>query len=333
MAFSKKWVAASYLLRFLHLSAFIAKLYPIAVSQLYPNISRAKIDALRNLLILDLRRTNELVRFGDKNDGGYMLIDDLLPTDTCLSFGIGSNYSFDSEISQYCEKVLMFDHTIQSPILQRKNMFFHPRGISDTRDDLFVTLDDVISDIPVNNDIILKIDVEGAEADDIIGTLVPRHIMNENILIISSDGDFLQLQMYNGRSKYSVKQYNPTQKKFLISENPLEELKQKIINGDKGDGIPNILSPSDTFVREIRQKVMTEAKLTKFMSENYTEYDENSKIGFSRNHTLIDLRNIPDDIQSKIINTYEETVPVKGKLLDYFIANKLFNLMEVIEEF
>jgi hypothetical protein len=177
------------------------------------------------------------------------------------------------------------------------------------------------------------IDVEGAEADDIIGTLVPRHIMHENILIISSDGDFLQLQMYNGRSQYTVKQYNPTQKKFLISENPLEELKQKIINGDKGDGIPNILSPSDTFVREIRQKVMTEAKLTKFMSENYTEYDENSKIGFSRNQTLIDLRNIPGDIQSKIINNYEETVPVKGKLLDYFIANKLFNLMEVIEEF
>jgi hypothetical protein len=139
--------------------------------------------------------------------------------------------------------------------------------------------------------------------------------------------------MYNGRSKYTVKQYNPTQKKFLISENPLDELKQKIINGDKGDGIPNILSPSDTFVREIRQKVMTESKLTKFMSENYTEYDENAKIGFSRNQTLIDLRNIPGDIQSKIINTYEETVPVKGKLLDYFIANKLFNLMEVIEEF
>jgi hypothetical protein len=177
------------------------------------------------------------------------------------------------------------------------------------------------------------IDVEGAEADDIIGTLVPRHIMHENILIISSDGDFLQLQMYNGRSKYSVKQYNPTQKKFLISENPLDELKEKIITGDKGDGIPNILSPSDTFVREIRQKVMTEAKLTKFMSEHYTEYDESSKIGFSRNQTLIDLRNIPGDIQSKIINNYEETVPVKGKLLDYFIANKLFNLMEVIEEF
>jgi 5'-3' exonuclease len=51
------------------------------------------------------------------------------------------------------------------------------------------------------------IDVEGAEADDIIGTLVPRHIMHEDILIISSDGDFLQLQQYNEASRFKVKQY------------------------------------------------------------------------------------------------------------------------------
>ena len=130
-------------------------------------------------------------------------------------------------------------------------------------------------------------------------------------------------------------QYNPAQKKFVVSENPLQDLKEKIIQGDKGDGIPNILSPGDTFVREIRQKVMTESKLNKFMNEEYGNYDdENARIGFSRNQTLIDLRNIPDDIQSKIINTYEETKPApRNKLLNYFIENKLKNLMDVIEEF
>lgn len=177
------------------------------------------------------------------------------------------------------------------------------------------------------------IDVEGAEADDIIGTLVPRHIMHENILILSSDGDFLQLQQYNGRSKFTVKQYNPAQKKFIVSDNPLQDLKEKIVCGDKGDGIPNIMSPGDTFVREIRQKTMTEGKLTKFMAEEYTEYDETAKIGWTRNNVLIDLRNIPGDIQTKIINSYEETVPAKGKLLDYFITNKLRTLIDVIEEF
>ena len=178
------------------------------------------------------------------------------------------------------------------------------------------------------------VDVEGAEADDIIGTLVPRHIMSENILIISSDGDFPQLQMYNGRSEFTVKQYNPAQKKFIISQNPLEELKEKVIRGDKGDGIPNILSPSDCFVRDIRQTPISKGKLEKLMEKNYGDWeDENARIGFSRNQTLIDLRHIPSDIKDKIINTYEETIPVKGKILDYFIANKLKNLMDVIEEF
>ena len=179
------------------------------------------------------------------------------------------------------------------------------------------------------------VDVEGAEADDIIGTLVPRHIMHENLLIISSDGDFLQLQMYNGRSEFTVKQYNPAQKKFLISENPISELKEKIIRGDKGDGIPNVLSVSDCFVRDIRQTPINKAKLDKLMEKDYGEWeDENARIGYSRNQTLIDLRNIPGDIREKIINSYEETKPApKGKILDYLIANKLKSLIDVIEEF
>lgn len=178
------------------------------------------------------------------------------------------------------------------------------------------------------------IDVEGAEADDIIGTLAPRHVMHENILIVSSDGDFLQLQMYNGRSDYKIKQYNPAQKKFVISENPLEELKMKIITGDKGDGIPNIISPSDCFVREVRQTPITKGKMDKFLKEHYSDYDDMAKTGFTRNQTLIDLSLIPGDIKEKIINTYDEVKPAsRSKLLNYFIENKLKNLMDVIEEF
>lgn len=181
------------------------------------------------------------------------------------------------------------------------------------------------------------LDVEGAEADDIIGTLVPRHIMHEDILIISSDGDFLQLQQWNNHLNcgHTVKQYNPAQKKFIISENPLEDLKEKIITGDKGDGIPNILSSSDCFVTGVRQTTISKNKMEKFMVEHYGEWeDERARIGFSRNQTLIDLRNIPGDIKDKIINTYEETKPApKGKILDYFIAHKLKNLIDVIEDF
>ena len=175
------------------------------------------------------------------------------------------------------------------------------------------------------------IEVEGAEADDIIGTLVPRHAAHEKILILSSDGDFLQLQRWGS----NVKQYNPAMKKFLKSEDPIRELKEKIIRGDKGDGIPNIYSPGDCFVRDLRQKPITKGIIEKLLLKPYGEWeDENARIGFSRNQTLFDLVCIPGEIKSKIINTYEETKPAsKQKMLNYFIEHKLRNLMDVIEEF
>jgi hypothetical protein len=173
------------------------------------------------------------------------------------------------------------------------------------------------------------IDVEGAEADDIIGTLVPIYARDQKILILSSDGDFLQLQQYGT----NVKQYNPSQKKYVKSENPILELKEKIIRGDKGDGIPNMFSPSDCFVRDLRQKPITKVILDKYLWENVELYNETDKTNFARNCTLIDLTKIPAEIKEKIINTYEETKPAKGKLLNYFIEHKLKNLMEVIEEF
>lgn len=174
------------------------------------------------------------------------------------------------------------------------------------------------------------IDVEGAEADDIIGTLVPRHAPHEKILILSSDGDFLQLQQYGP----NVKQYNPSQKKYVVSPNPIMDLKEKIIRGDKGDGIPNIYSPSDCFVRDLRQKPITKSVLDKLMRESWNDQEETIRANYMRNATLIDLTFIPTEIREKIINTYEEIVPAKrSKLLNYFIENKLKNLMDVIEEF
>jgi hypothetical protein len=133
----------------------------------------------------------------------------------------------------------------------------------------------------------------------------------------------------------NVKQYNPSQKKYIKSIEPLLELKEKIIRGDKGDGIPNIFSPSDCFVRELRQKPITQKIIEKYLNESTDKWgDESAITGFSRNETLIDLRMIPSEIKQKIINNYNEVKPAsKQRMLNYFIENKLKNLMEVIEEF
>ena len=174
------------------------------------------------------------------------------------------------------------------------------------------------------------IDVEGAEADDIIGTLTPLYASSQKVLILSSDGDFLQLQKWGS----NVKQYNPAQKKFVKSDNPTLELKEKIIRGDKGDGIPNIFSPSDCFVRDLRQKPITQKMIDKYLKEDVSEWNETDKANFSRNETLINLENIPAELKAEIINNYNDVkVGSRQKLLSYFIEHKLKNLIDVIEEF
>lgn len=173
------------------------------------------------------------------------------------------------------------------------------------------------------------IDVENAEADDIIGTLTPRFANNEKVLILSSDGDFLQLQKYP-----NVKQYNPSLKKYIKSQDPAKELKEKIIKGDKGDGIPNILSPANCFVMEQRQKSITKGKLEEFLNMDLDSAETEISSAFIRNKTLIDLSCIPEEIKNSIIHTYESIVPApRNKLLNYFIEKRLKNLMDVIEEF
>lgn len=175
------------------------------------------------------------------------------------------------------------------------------------------------------------LEIEGAEADDIIGVLAARLSSNEDILILSSDKDFAQLQKYS-----SVSQYSPILKRFIKNENPLSYLKEHIIRGDRGDGVPNFLSSDNVFVIGERQKVINKKRLTEWINSNYTEFCVNDTMlrGYKRNQTLVDLDYTPETIKSKIVDAYDNTKPnSRQKLLTYFIENRLKNLIPIIDEF
>jgi 5'-3' exonuclease len=173
-------------------------------------------------------------------------------------------------------------------------------------------------------------DIDGAEADDIIGVLVEKYSANEKIIILSNDKDFAQLQRYK-----NVDQFSPILKKYIKEPFPLIQLKQLIIRGDKGDGIPNILSSDDCFVTGTRQKPITEAKIIKWINQDPKEFcNELMLRNFSRNELLIDLTKIPEKVKLDILNTYETTKgKTKQEFMNYMIANRLKNLLEVAHEF
>ena len=175
--------------------------------------------------------------------------------------------------------------------------------------------------------------IEGAEADDIIGTLVHKYNQYEKeILILSSDKDFMQLQVYD-----NVKQYSPVHKKFIRTADAELYLKEHIIKGDRGDGIPNVASPDSVFVTGGRQKPMRKKLIEQIANTNvFTAGDvsEEIKRNFARNKQLVDLSETPKELQDEIVNAYTNyEMKDRSGLFNYFVNNKLKNLMENLSEF
>ena len=175
------------------------------------------------------------------------------------------------------------------------------------------------------------IDVESAEADDIIGTLsIEFGNTNEKILILSGDKDFQQLQRY-----INIRQYNPVLKKFITCNDPDKFLAEHILKGDAGDGIPNILSDDNCFVLGSRQKPMTQKKMDDLINLGLDgKLDHPNFRNYVRNKQLIDLTQVPEGIKLQILESYDEQANKKSSnLLNYFIANRLKNLTESIQDF
>jgi hypothetical protein len=174
------------------------------------------------------------------------------------------------------------------------------------------------------------IDVDSCEADDIIAVLATKYSATQKVMILSSDKDFAQLQKFP-----NVEQYSPILKKFIREPLPSAQLKQLIIRGDKGDGIPNILSADDCFITATRQKPITEAKIINWMNQQPSEFcNEDMMRNYSRNENLIDLTMIPSTLKVAILDTYDNTKgKTKQEFMNYLMVNRLKNLLEVIDEF
>jgi len=176
--------------------------------------------------------------------------------------------------------------------------------------------------------------LEGCEADDIIGTMV-EHTQEfgqfEEVMIVSSDKDFLQLQKFD-----NVRQWSHILKKEIKDDNPRLNLVDKILSGDTGDGVPNVLSHDDTFVNGERQTPLSKKKkqaIIEDLSDGELLYAASWYRNYQRNETLIDLTKTPSHLKEKIVDEFWITVKNEGKILPYLINNNMKMLIESAEEF
>jgi len=179
------------------------------------------------------------------------------------------------------------------------------------------------------------IKIDECEADDVIGTIVANTQefgQYEDVMIISSDHDFKQLQKYP-----NVKQFSPLLKKPVVEDNPRSNLVEKILTGDAGDGVPNVLSHDDVFVNGERQTPLSRKKkdaIIEDLTEGELLYAASWYRNYCRNKTLIDLTETPDRLKNKIISEFnsQDQWENKGLVLPYLINNNMKMMIESIEE-
>ena len=178
--------------------------------------------------------------------------------------------------------------------------------------------------------------IDQCEADDIIGTLTENTQefgQYEDVMIVSSDKDFLQLQQYS-----NVRQWSHMQKKELKDTNPKVNLIEKILTGDSGDGVPNVLSHDDTFVNGERQVPLSKKKkeaIVEDLADGELLYAASWYRNFQRNETLIDLHKTPTAIKEEIIKEFNLQNPKDNgaRVFPYLINKNMKMLIESVEEF
>ncbi len=171
---------------------------------------------------------------------------------------------------------------------------------------------------------------DNIEADDTIGYLCKQVLKESEVVVMSTDKDFLQLA--NGKTKI----WSPTKKKLYDEEAVFEEfgitaknyIWYRVIDGDKSDNIGGVKGLG---LKTIRKKLpfLTENKI--FNIEDITKVLPESSEIIDRNYQLMQLQevDISGSTKSRILQKIRQPINrlVKFKFETMFLEDKLFTAL------
>ena len=178
------------------------------------------------------------------------------------------------------------------------------------------------------------INIDRCEADDIIATIIHEEGVelnngSEKFLVLSGDKDYIQLHSYA-----NVGQYDPVRKRWIRNDEPHKYLKEHLLKGDTGDGVPNVLSSDNCLAVGERQRPMTSKRLYALLEAGEEGMNEEILSAYHRNRMMIDLKEVPQKYKDLILDAYYENKEVgREHLFNYFVKNKLKNLITDIQDF
>jgi hypothetical protein len=106
-----------------------------------------------------------LVRIGGRDDGGYLLPDDLADIRVAISPGVSTEVGFDLDMAQRGIDVLMADASVNGPPVDNLHFHFQPKFVNVFENGTNTRLDSLCKSkaMEKGGDRILQMDVEGSE--------------------------------------------------------------------------------------------------------------------------------------------------------------------------
>lgn len=131
------------------------------------NATQEFYERLRTLLKIKKVIGKNFVRLGKHNDGGYITVDNFTAGGVAYSFGIAGDVSWDAAMAARGYDIFMYDPTIDALPATNEHFHFFRQGIAgfEFPNQSLNTLDNFVklNGHSNRNDMILKMDVEGAE--------------------------------------------------------------------------------------------------------------------------------------------------------------------------
>jgi hypothetical protein len=112
-----------------------------------------------------------LIRIGGEGDGGYLVPDDLGGVATCFSPGVSKIADFELDLAGRGIKCFLADYSVEAPPVTHDLFHFEKKFLGTVEDAKFMTLENWVErNAPDGRDMILQMDIEGAEYGVILDT-------------------------------------------------------------------------------------------------------------------------------------------------------------------
>jgi hypothetical protein len=148
--------------------------------------SKDDLETLINIL-KPIKSSSDLIRIGNQHgDGGYLMPSDFADVKYLFSLGVGSDFSFETELSKKKIKCFLADHSVELITSSNINIKFTKKFIKTFNSDRSLRFETWKQECIENTDdslIIIKIDIEGDEYD-VIKTLSDITMKQTKFLIV-----------------------------------------------------------------------------------------------------------------------------------------------------